>query len=55
MYSYTAYTYYTDYWRELLVPVVLPKPHKTLGRKLFGHDSTTPPLDFRSYSDALFD
>lgn len=36
-----------DYWREFPEPVVLPKPNKTLGRKLCGHNSTTPPLDFR--------
>lgn len=30
----------------------LPRPAKTLGRKLCGHDSTTPPLDFRSCSES---
>lgn len=50
-----TYVEYADYWRELPDPVVLPKPHKKLGRKLCGHDSTTPPLDFRSCSDAQFD
>lgn len=50
----TVFDWY-DYWREFPEPVVLPRPTKTLGRKLCGHDTTTPPLDFRSYSDPLFD
>ena len=42
-------------WSVLPELTGLPRPAMTLGRRLCGHDSTTPPLDFRSCSDAQFD
>jgi hypothetical protein len=49
MYNYTCDTYnaYNDSWFIIPVPAVLPRPHKTLGRRLCGHNTTTPQLDFR--------
>lgn len=55
MCTYECYTTMYCDWIYVIVDVDLPRPPRTLGRKLCGHDSTTPPLDFRSYLDALFD
>lgn len=55
MYTYDCYTSIYREWSYVIVDVDLPRPPRTLGRKLCGHDSTTPPLDFRSCSDAQFD
>ena len=52
MHTYTAYiSVYREYslWRpvhDLLVS--LPKPKRVIGRRRRYHNSTTPPLDFRS-------
>jgi len=55
MYTYDCYTSIYREWSYACINVDLPQLLRTLGRKLCGHDSTTPPLDFRSCSDAQFD
>lgn len=48
-YDYSKYHqwFFTAYERLQAYFAETPKRVRTLGRKLCGHDSTTPPLDFR--------
>ena len=41
---------YADYadWFITIEPVEVPKPHKVIGVRRRYHDSTIPPLDFRT-------
>lgn len=53
MYTYNyyddrTYSMYREAWSYIYTDVKLPRPPRTLGRKMCGHDSTIPPLDFRS-------
>lgn len=55
------YTYWYEYsdWSlynfVIPEPVGLPKPKRIIGHRRRYHDTTIPPLDFRSCPDAQFD
>ena len=56
MHTHLTYLRWDDcIWSVLPELTGLPRPAMTLGRRLCGHDTTIPPLDFRSCSDAQFD
>ena len=58
MHTYNTFetAIYNLYWRPVHEhPVSRPKPQRVIGKRRRYNNSTVPPLDFRSYPDALFD